>query len=302
MGGKGGEKAASGFPKYADAVLTLTHLVKTFGTLRAVDGVSLDVRKGEVFGLLGPNGVGKSTTISMVMGVLTPDSGTVMIEGLGSPTSATVRRRLGVATQTLAIYDDLTGRENLEFFGRLFGLGGAVLRGRVDQCLEAVGLADRQKDRAKTYSGGMKRRLNLAAAIVHDPDVILLDEPTAGVDPQSRNNIIEMVQRLAAAGKTVVYTTHYMEEAAKLCSRVAIIDRGKILAMGTVDELVGRFGGESVVTIRREGGESDEVSRTSDPVAALRSVIGSANVSGVRIERPDLETVFLSLTGRTLRD
>jgi ABC-2 type transport system ATP-binding protein len=283
-------------------VLTLTHLVKTFGTLRAVDGVSLDVRKGEVFGLLGPNGAGKSTTISMVMGVLTPDSGTVMLEGLGSPTSAAVRRHLGVATQTLAIYDDLTGRENLEFFGRLFGLGGAALKARVDACLEAVGLADRQKDRAKTYSGGMKRRLNLAAAIVHDPDVILLDEPTAGVDPQSRNNIIEMVQRLAAAGKTVVYTTHYMEEAQKLCSRVAIIDKGKILAEGTVDELVGRFGGESVVTIRREGGAVDEVSRTSDPVAALRSVMGSADVSGVRIDRPDLETVFLSLTGRTLRD
>lgn len=281
-------------------MLTLTNLVKTFGTLRAVDGVSLDVRKGEVFGLLGPNGAGKSTTISMVMGVLTPDSGEVRIEGLGSPTSAAVRRHLGVATQTLAIYDDLTGRENLEFFGRLFGLGGAELRGRVDLCLEAVGLADRQKDRAKTYSGGMKRRLNLAAAIVHDPAVILLDEPTAGVDPQSRNNIIEMVQTLAASGKTVVYTTHYMEEAAKLCSRVAIIDKGKILAMGTVDELVGRFGGESVVTIRR--GEAEEVRRTTDPAGELRTVLAAADVSGVRIDRPDLETVFLSLTGRTLRD
>ncbi|XVJ59828.1 MAG: ABC transporter ATP-binding protein [Tepidisphaera sp.] len=286
-------------------MLTITNLVKSFGANRAVDGVSLQVRKGEVFGLLGPNGAGKSTTIAMVMGVLTPDSGEVVIETAdgkrGKPTEAQVRRRLGVATQSLAIYDDLTGRENLELFGKLFGLGGAGLKARVDACLEAVGLSDRQQDRARTYSGGMKRRLNLAAAIVHDPEVILLDEPTAGVDPQSRNNILEMVQKLAAGGKTVVYTTHYMEEAQKLCSRVAIIDKGKILAMGTVDELVGRFGGESIVTIKRGSG-ADEVRRTADPVGELRSVLGREGVVGVAIERPDLETVFLSLTGRTLRD
>ncbi len=282
-------------------MLTITNLVKAFGPNRAVDGVSLEVRKGEVFGLLGPNGAGKSTTIAMVMGVLTPDSGEVVLEGLGRPTQPEVRRRLGVATQSLALYDDLTGRENLELFGKLFGLGGAGLKARVDACLEAVGLSDRQQDRARTYSGGMKRRLNLAAAIVHDPEVILLDEPTAGVDPQSRNNILEMVQKLAAAGKTVVYTTHYMEEAQKVCSRVAIIDKGKILAMGTVDELVGRFGGESMVTIKRASG-ADEVRRTADPVAELRSVLGREGVVGVQIERPDLETVFLSLTGRTLRD
>lgn len=283
-------------------MLTLANLRKSFGPLVAVDGVCLEVRRGEVFGLLGPNGAGKSTTIAMIMGVLTPDSGSVALAGPdgGSPADPAVRRRLGVAPQSLAIYDDLTGRENIDLFGRLFGLSGPRLRERTDAVLADVGLSDRQHDRAKGFSGGMKRRLNLAAALVHDPDLVLLDEPTAGVDPQSRNNILEMVARLAKAGKTVVYTTHYMEEAQKLCDRVGIIDKGKILALGTVEELVARFGGDALLTLRK-GEAPEETRRTGDPVADLRALM-TPDVTAVRIERPDLETVFLSLTGRTLRD
>ncbi len=283
-------------------MLKISNLRKSFGSLVAVDDVSFEIARGEVFGLLGPNGAGKSTTINMAIGVLSPDSGSVEIEGVGSPVLAEARRKIGVAPQALALYDELSGRENIEFFGRLQGLWGAGLRQRVDAVLEAVGLSDRGKDKAGEYSGGMKRRLNLAAALVHDPEVVLLDEPTAGVDPQSRNNIIEMVQTLAKAGKTIIYTTHYMEEAQKLCDRVGIMDKGKILAMGKVDELVSRFGGDSVVTIRR--GEQEDVERTTDPVGAIQRAMvgGGSNVSGVRIDRPDLEMVFLSLTGRKLRD
>ncbi|MCC6678044.1 MAG: ABC transporter ATP-binding protein [Phycisphaerales bacterium] len=285
-------------------MLELRDLRKSFGPHTAVDGLSLSVARGEVLGFLGPNGAGKSTTIGMAVGLLRPDSGTVELEGLGPPTSPAVRARLGLAPQSLAIYDDLTGRENLAFFGKLQGLSGEPLRRRIAESLELVGLAPRAGDRAGTYSGGMKRRLNLAAAIVHDPPMLLLDEPTAGVDPQSRNSILDLVRELAARGKTVIYTTHYMEEAQKLCSRVAIIDHGKLLAVGPVEELVSRFGGESVVTIRRGPGEdaAEELIRTADPVAELQRALSAGGVTGVRIDRPDLETVFLSLTGRRLRD
>lgn len=271
--------------------------------LVAVDGLSLAVGRGEVFGLLGPNGAGKSTTIGMAMGLVTPEAGEVLYAGLGSPSEAAVRGRLGVAPQSLAIYDDLTGRENLVHFARLYGLRGAALTSAVSESLETVGLADRAADLARTYSGGMKRRLNLAAAIVHSPDVVLLDEPTAGVDPQSRDAILGMVRRLSSEGVTVVYTTHYMEEAQRLCDRVGIIDHGRLLALGTVDELVARHGGETLVRITRAGGSPEQIIRTTDPVAALRSAMEqSSPIDGVRIERPDLESVFLSLTGRTLRD
>lgn len=281
-------------------MLELRDLRKAFGGQVAVDGLSLSVRRGEVFGFLGPNGAGKSTTIGMAVGLLRPDSGSVDLEGLGPPISPAVRARLGLAPQSLAIYDDLTGRENLSYFGRLQGLGGDGLRKRVAEALELVGLEQRGGDRAGAYSGGMKRRLNLAAAIIHDPPLLLLDEPTAGVDPQSRNSILELIRELAGRGKTVIYTTHYMEEAQKLCSRVAIIDHGRTLAVGTVDELVSRHGGESVVTIRR--GDEEEVIRTAEPVARLQAALASGSVTGVRIDRPDLETVFLALTGRRLRD
>lgn len=281
-------------------MLRITELRKSFGSLVAVDGVSLSVARGEVFGLLGPNGAGKSTTIGMAIGLLAPDSGSVELEGFGSPRNVAARRQIGVAPQFLALYDELSGEENLLFFGRIQGLSGSLLKTRVNTVLEQVGLADRRRDRVAGYSGGMKRRLNLAAAIVHDPPLLLLDEPTAGVDPQSRNSILDSVRDMASAGKTVVYTTHYMEEAQKLCNRIAIIDKGTILAMGSVDELIHTHGGESVVTLKR--GEAEESVRTRDPLASLQQALGAGDVTSVRIDRPDLETVFLGLTGRRLRD
>ncbi len=289
-------------------MLRLTDLRKSFGSIIAVDGVSLEVHRGEVFGLLGPNGAGKSTTISMAVGLLAPDSGSVDVNSQGAPTSHRVRAHIGVATQALAIYDQLTGLENLRMFGRLYGLSGAALTQRVEHALDLVGLLPRAKDIAGTYSGGMKRRLNLAAALIHDPPLLLLDEPTAGVDPQSRNNILDTVRELAKQGRTIIYTTHYMEEAQRLCDRVGIIDKGRLLCVGTVDELVRTHGGKSLVCVSR--GEHEDAIETDDPLRTLESAIAHGRdtqtaahpITGIRIDRPDLESVFLSLTGRRLRD
>jgi ABC-2 type transport system ATP-binding protein len=224
------------------------------------------------------------------------------LDGVGDPSQPKARRALGVAPQSLAIYDDLSARENLDFFGRLYGITGKELKKRVGEVLDHVGLSSRGTDRVSGYSGGMKRRLNLAVAIIHRPAMLLLDEPTAGVDPQSRNNILDLVRDLAAGGTTIVYTTHYMEEAAKLCARVAIVDHGKVLATGTVGSLVAQFGGKSVVTVNR--GEQSERFEADDPVSVVAKVMAEPGhgVDGLRIDRPDLESVFLNLTGRSLRD
>ena len=281
-------------------LLSIDGLVKRFGGLTAVDGVSFAVEAGEVFGLLGPNGAGKSTTIAMVMGLLTPDAGRVELPGGGRPSEPRTRRSVGLAPQVLSLYEELTARENLHLFGKLYGLGGPALASRVDELLEFVGLTDRAGDRVKAYSGGMKRRLNLAAAIVHDPPVVLLDEPTAGVDPQSRNRLFELVAQLREHGKAVVYTTHYMEEAQRLCDRVAIMDRGALLALDTVEGLLRTHGGASVVVVERAGHE--ERIETHDPIAEVRAVLERGDATGLRIDRAGLEGVFLSLTGKTLRD
>ncbi len=281
-------------------MLALRDLRKSYGTVKAVDGLSLEVRAGEVFGLLGPNGAGKTTTIHLAVGLVVPDAGEVVVDGVGAPTDPAVRRSIGVAPQAVALYDELTADENLRFFGRLFGLGGDALSARVDHLLGWTGLAPRRKDRVQGFSGGMKRRLNLAAALVHDPRLVLLDEPTAGVDPQSRNAIFDAVLQMKAEGRTVVYTTHYIEEAERLCDRVAIVDHGRLLALDTVDALIDRHGGRSVVTVRREDG--DERMETADPVAELSRLLSRKGASSVRVDRPDLESVFLALTGRSLRD
>jgi ABC-2 type transport system ATP-binding protein len=281
-------------------MLRLSHLRKSFGTLVAVDDLSLEVARGEVFGLLGPNGAGKSTSIGMAVGLVQPDSGSVEIDGHGKPTEASARRGIGIAPQALALYEELTGEENLSFFGRVYGLGGAKLRERVGAVLEMVGLTEKRRERVKTFSGGMKRRLNLGSALLHDPPVLMLDEPTAGVDPQSRNNILEMVRTLAGEGKTVIYTTHYMEEAAKVCDRIAIMDRGRILALGTLAELLASHGGMSILTVVRGGAE--QRIETADPISDAATQMKTGDVEGLRIDRPDLESVFLSLTGRRLRD
>ncbi len=292
-------------------------LRKSYGSTVAVDGVGLEIGAGEIFGLLGPNGAGKSTTIGMLSGLLEPDAGRAEIAG-GDPARSESRRRLGVAPQSLAVYPDLTAAENLRFFGRLYGLAGGRLRERVGWALELAGLVERRSDRVATYSGGMQRRLNLACALVHDPEVLFLDEPTAGVDPQSRNAIFEQIERLRAAKKTVLYTTHYMEEAQRLCDRVAILDHGKVLAEGTVDELIAAHGGKSVLRVELGAPPAGGV----DPTGLGGSVDGSAVridtdrpheaiagvfASGTRVERlqlepADLESVFLNLTGRRLRD
>lgn len=265
-----------------------------------MDDLTLDIRQGEIFGLLGPNGAGKTTTVNLAIGLIRPDGGSVNLHGGGPPTDPEVRSRMGVAPQALAIYEDLSGEENLIFFGTLQGLRGKHLKERVGWVLEFVDLADRAKDKAKTFSGGMKRRLNLAIALVHDPPILLLDEPTVGVDPQSRNAIFERISTLRDEGHTVVYTTHYMEEAQRLCDRVGIIDHGRLLAMGTVERLIREHGGLSVIYIDRGNGE--ERIETADPMKELVKMHGAGDVLTFRVDSPDLECVFLNLTGRHLRD
>lgn len=234
-------------------------LVKRYGRTLAVDGVSISIERGKVLGLLGPNGAGKTTTVSMISGLTVPDSGEVRIDGnpLRSDTDP-AKRKLGLVPQDLALYDELSARHNLEFFGSLYELNGAKLDERIASVLLLVGLADRAGDTVKTFSGGMKRRLNLAAGLLHDPDVLLLDEPTVGVDPQSRNAIFDNLEQLKAQGKALLYTTHYMEEAERLADRIVVIDHGRVIA--------------------------------DDTLAGLTRGKGS------------LESVFLTLTGRSLRD
>ena len=281
-------------------MLHLRDLHKRFGDRVAVDGLSLEAARGEVLGLLGPNGAGKSTTIHMSVGLLVPDRGTIDVGGRGSPRNPEVRRLLGVAPQSLALYDALTPEENLRFFGRIQGLTGRALRERVEWALDFASLADRRNDRSAELSGGMKRRLNLVAALVHDPALVLLDEPTAGVDPQSRNAILDRVLELRREGRAIVYTTHYMEEAARICDRIAIVDGGKVLALGTLPELLARHGGEPTLVVV-EGGSERRIP-TADPAGELARILSARRVDDFRVERADLEAVFLHLTGRRLRD
>jgi len=296
-------------------VINVENIRFSYGNGNAVDGVSFSVGKGEIFGLLGPNGAGKSTTIHMICGVLTPAEGAVRLGGDGNPGRSGVRKLLGVAPQSLSLYEDLTGEENCLFFGKLYSMSAKVLRERTAWVLEFAGLTDRARDRVGAYSGGMKRRLNLAVALVHDPPILLLDEPTVGVDPQSRNHIFDAIEALRKEGRAILYTTHYMEEAQRLCDHVAVMDHGKILDLGTVEDLIARHGGNSVVELEGLdrgfpsgglGGAWDgEVFRieTPDPTAVVQTLAGKkAAYSGLRIHRADLETVFLNLTGRRLRD
>ncbi len=281
-------------------MIRLSHVRKAFGQVVAVDDLSMEARPGEVLGLLGPNGAGKTTTVNMVVGLLVPDEGNVTIGGAGSPTDPTIRRRIGIAPQTVSLYKDLSGQANLAYFARLHGLGGRRLAERVAWALDFAGLTDRRTDRVSTYSGGMQRRLNLAAALVHEPDLLLLDEPTVGVDPQSRSAILEKVRALSKEGRTVVYCTHYMEEAQRLCDRVAVMDHGRLLTVGKVSDLMAQHGGKSVVT--GTFADRDVRLETDDPVAALQQLQSQGALIHFAVDRPDLESVFLALTGRHLRD
>lgn len=309
-------------------VLEVDGLTRRFGDLVAVDGVGFHIAEGETYGLLGPNGAGKTTTISMVCGLLEPDAGTVHVAGQAmTTTTPDTKRHLGFVPQDLAVYPDLTGRENLRFFGRVQGLARDELGPRVDEVLEVVGLADRGDDRVDEYSGGMKRRLNIAVGLLHRPRLLLLDEPTVGVDPQSRNAILESVAELAGSGMSVLYTTHYMEEAERLCDRVGIIDHGRLQAEGTRRELVARTGDLDRVVVSGRGDDAAAASALADQpevteatptedgvlvtlrdagahLAHVLQVVGATGfeVTGVEVREPDLEAVFLHLTGRALRD
>ena len=294
-------------------MISVQGLVKRFGSTCAVQGLSFEVRRGETFGLLGPNGAGKSTTISMLIGLLRPDAGKIVIAG-GDPSFADARRRIGVAPQSLSLYDELTAAENLSFFARLYGLATATQRARIAWALEFAGLTDRAKHRVSTFSGGMKRRLNLATALIHEPEVLLLDEPTVGVDPQSRNHLFESIEKLRPEGLTILYTTHYMEEARRLCDRVAIVDQGRLLALDTVAGLIGQFGGASQIAAQVDHwpeslaaiASLDDGMIRSESMNPLEEIASwtkaGATFRSLQVTSPDLESVFLHLTGRSLRD
>ncbi|HKE27181.1 MAG TPA: ABC transporter ATP-binding protein [Bryobacteraceae bacterium] len=310
-------------------MLEVTGLQKRYGSLTAVHEVSFTVYPGEMLGLLGPNGAGKTTTVSMIAGLLKPDAGEVRIGGgLVRRETDPVKRRMGLVPQDLALHDPLSARENLALFGALYGLSGTALRRAMDSALELAGLTDRAKDRVSTFSGGMKRRLNLAAALLHDPQILLLDEPTVGVDPQSRGAIFNNLEDLKRQGKTLVYTTHYMEEAERLCDRILIVDHGEVVANGTLESVRrlvpamnlleveienpgvnGWYGGLSAVAGVRSvecRGQTlhvtlhDLMRDTPDVLDWLAS--GGYRCSHLASQRADLETVFLTLTGRSVRN
>lgn len=308
-------------------MLEVKDLSKSFGSNRAVDSVVFHVDEGEAYGLLGPNGAGKSTTISLVLGLLRMDSGTVRVGGLDLKSDpGAVKRLIGYVPQEIALYPTLSAKENLAFWGRMYNLGGKALSDRIDDALNTVGLADRARERIETYSGGMKRRINIAAALLHQPKLLIMDEPTVGIDPQSRNHILETVKALNAGGMTIIYTSHYMEEVEFLCGRIGIIDHGKIIAEGTLDELRQIIGHRSHIRLRlsSNGARVLERLRAIDGVekveeAAGEIVITAANsaavlpavtaectehakIQSVALEEPNLEAVFLHLTGRGLRD
>jgi ABC-2 type transport system ATP-binding protein len=306
----------------AQLPLQIDSLVKHFGSLAAVDGVSLEVREGECLGLLGPNGAGKSTTIRSIVGRVRPGTGSVRIFGHAAE-SRQARAMIGWVPQELALYPMLTCRENLDSFGRYQGLSGAALVKAIEWCIQWGALGEKASEPVKQLSGGMKRRLNMACGMIHRPKLLLLDEPTVGVDPQSRNRIFEMIEELRTQGMSLIYTTHYMEEAERLCDRIAIIDHGKVVAVGTRDELVQRsFGGRSDVLIRIKETAANSATWTAamggtfdgnvahfsvEQPTEIASLLDSATATGldvidVVLRRPNLESVFLQLTGRDLRE
>lgn len=303
-------------------------LAKRYGDVRAVDGITFEVRKGELYGLLGPNGAGKSTTMAMLSGLLAPDEGRILFDGIDlAAEPVKVKARLGIVPQEPALYETLSARENLKFWAGIYGLSGAALDKAVDRVLDETALAPRAKEPVRNFSGGMKRRLNLGIGLVHAPQAVLMDEPTVGIDPQARANLLEVVRRVAQAGTTIVYTTHYLEEAETLCDRIGILDHGKILAEGTLAELKRRLGDREVVTVHGRfdadaaraalSGVGGATVLGADAGKLLLSVAGGGRaavellqrvlgggfeVEGVEIRPPSLNALFLDLTGRELRD
>jgi ABC-2 type transport system ATP-binding protein len=318
---------------YKGAMFTMSfiqiqNVVKKYGNKISVDHLNLTIHEGEVFGLLGPNGAGKSTTIKMLSGMLKIDQGDMKLDGFsvsGNPIE--VKRRIGLVPQELAIYENLSARENVAFFAKLYGLRGNLLKERVNEALEFVGLMDRQMDKPNSFSGGMKRRLNIACAIMHHPKLIIMDEPTVGIDPQSRNHILDSVRKLNKMGSTIIYTSHYMEEVSAISSRVGIIDHGHLIACGTQEELKAKVAQEEKIVIQvtqiteeaitelREHPRINQVQAEGQQIeiylsssqAYLQDILFILSKHQVKIQtltqvEPDLEALFLSLTGRTLRD
>lgn len=299
-------------------ILQARGLQKAYDKLQAVENVSLEIVAGETFGLLGPNGAGKSTTINMLAGLLSSDQGQITIAGR-TPAAPDFHAQIGIAPQALSVYEAMSAEENLSFFGGLYGLKGQPLKRRVQQMLDLAQLEERRNDRVETYSGGMKRRLNIAVALVHQPQILLLDEPTVGVDPQSRNHILDWIADLASQGLTVLYTTHYMEEAERLCDRIGIMDHGKLLTSGSLDELLKQHTHGSIVSF--ESNRAEEIAQQDLTIFNLKveqqsvrfqthapaEVLAHLGQSDFPIDRlvvrpPALENVFLNLTGRSLRD
>jgi len=312
----------------SSVLLSVTDLVKSYGTRRAVDGVSFRVLAGQTVGLLGPNGAGKSTTVAMLCGLLRPDAGEILLDGQPvAAGAAAVKRRIGMVPQDLALYEDLSARENLRLFGALYGLKGGPLAARIEHVLGLVNLQDRARDKPATFSGGMKRRLNIAAALLHEPDLLILDEPTVGVDPQSRNAIFDTLEALQAQGRALIYTSHYMEEVERLADHIVIIDHGKVLADDTPAALHRRLPARAVLRVDLAEPAAEGVLaalRAHAGVTALAQdkatldialvdnadavpVLGWLQQNGQRplhfsTARASLEDIFLNLTGRTLRD
>lgn len=311
-------------------ILEVQNLAKSYGDFTAVKGISFDIKEGEIFSLLGPNGAGKTTTISMLSTLYSPTSGDATIGGHSiSKDPMAVKQVIGVVPQDLALYEDLTARENLVFWGQMYGLSGKALNSRVDEVLEQIGLVDKANNRVKTYSGGMKRRVNIGVGLLHKPRLLFMDEPTVGIDPQSRRAILDTVKDLNKMGMTVLYTTHYMEEAEELSNRVGIIDHGELIAIGTQDELTKQVGQSDTLILHIGENEDSEALAESlkgldgvlEAIAVdhevsivtpqaedvLATIVGAANDRGIKIRsidirEPNLEAVFLHLTGRALRD
>ncbi|SEU14934.1 ABC transporter ATP-binding protein [Paenibacillus sp. NFR01] len=310
------------------ALAVLSNVVKRYDQKLPVDHVNLTIEEGEIFGLLGPNGAGKSTTISMICGLLKIDGGEIQIDGLSvEKYPLEIKKRIGLVPQDLALYETMSAEDNVSFFGKLYGLRGKLLKDRVKEALEFTGLSDRAKEKPSTFSGGMKRRLNIACAIMHRPKLIIMDEPTVGIDPQSRNHILESVKALNKMGSSIIYTSHYMEEVAALCDRVAIMDKGHIIACGTEGELRARVAQEEKIVVKasnvtpellNELRRHPRVNRVETAEGVVELYLPSSQtelqdilfifskhegvIASLHIEEPDLETLFLSLTGRTLRD
>ncbi len=308
-------------------VLKVESMVKSFNKLVAVNGVSLQVKEGDILGLLGPNGAGKSTFINAILGLTKVDEGTIEI--FGNKISRAAKKKIGFVPQEIAICYELNAYDNVAFFGKLYGLRGAALKEAVKKSLEFIGLWDRRKENPKKFSGGMQRRLNIACAIVHEPELLIMDEPTVGVDPQSRNNILETIKKLNENGTTVIYTSHYMEEIEEICTKVAIIDLGKLIAEGTSESIKNSILTERLTKfeVEDDNGKCENIIKDIEgviscsvnengnallvkskknidnlPIMIERLVKGGVKIISVNIEQPTLEAAFLSLTGKTLRD